>query len=65
MIYHLENTNLKITVDSQGAELKSVFNKLTQQELLWQANPNFWGKSSPVLFPIVGTLKNEIITPLF
>ena len=55
MIYHLENTNLKITVDSQGAELKSVFNKLTQQELLWQANPNFWGKSSPGLFPIVGT----------
>lgn len=58
MMYHLENDCLKITVNSQGAELKSVFNKSTQEELLWQANPEFWGKSSPVLFPIVGTLKN-------
>lgn len=58
MIHHLENQNLKIAVDSKGAELKSVVNKSTQKELLWQADPEFWGKSSPVLFPIVGTLKN-------
>lgn len=60
MIYQLENEFLKIAVDSQGAELKSVFNKVNQEELLWQADPEFWGKSSPVLFPIVGTLKNGI-----
>lgn len=60
MMYHLENDCLKITVNSQGAELKSVFNKSTQEELLWQADPEFWGKSSPVLFPIVGTVKNDI-----
>lgn len=59
MTYHLENENLKITVASQGAELNSIFNKSTQQELFWQANPAFWGKSSPVLFPIVGTLKDD------
>ena len=58
MIFHLENQYFKIAVDSKGAELKSVFNKVNQQELLWQADPEFWGKSSPVLFPIVGTLKN-------
>lgn len=60
MVYNLENQNLKIAVDVKGAELKSVFNKSTQEELLWQADPEFWGKSSPVLFPIVGTLKNDI-----
>ncbi|KAA5535374.1 aldose 1-epimerase family protein [Paenimyroides baculatum] len=60
MIHHLENENIKIAVDSKGAELKSVFNKPNQEELLWQADPEFWGKSSPVLFPIVGTLKNGI-----
>lgn len=59
-MYHLENDCLKITVNSQGAELKSVFDKSNNTELLWQANPEFWGKSSPVLFPIVGTLKNGI-----
>ena len=57
MIYHLENEYLRIIVGSKGAELKSIFNKVNRQELLWQADPEFWGKSSPVLFPIVGTLK--------
>jgi len=60
MTYHLQNENIIITVDSKGAELKSIFNKSTQEELLWQADPEFWSKSSPVLFPIVGTLKNGI-----
>lgn len=60
MIHHLENKNIKITVASKGAELKSVFNKVNQEEVIWQANREFWGKSSPVLFPIVGTLKNGI-----
>jgi len=60
MTYHLQNENIIITVDSKGAELKSVFNKSNQEEILWQANPEFWGKSSPVLFPILGTLKNDI-----
>jgi len=59
-MHHLENKNIKIAVDSKGAELKSVFNKSNQQELLWQGNPEFWDKSSPVLFPIVGTLKNDV-----
>lgn len=58
MIHQLENDCLKIAVNSQGAELKSVFNKSNQEELLWQADPELWGKSSPVLFPIVGTLKD-------
>ena len=59
MTYHLENEHLKIAVALKGAELKSIIDKTKQQELLWQADPAFWGKSSPVLFPIVGTLKNE------
>lgn len=58
MIYHLENKYLKIAVNLKGAELKTVFNKVAQQELLWQADLEFWGKSSPVLFPIVGALKD-------
>jgi len=60
MIFHLENNHLKIAVDTKGAELKSIFSKANHQELLWQADPEFWGKSSPGLFPIVGTLKNGI-----
>jgi galactose mutarotase-like enzyme len=27
-------------------------------EFMWSGDPAFWGKRSPVLFPIVGGLKN-------
>lgn len=55
----LENDNLRINIISKGAELKSIYNKIENRELLWQADPQFWGKSSPVLFPIVGALKDD------
>lgn len=58
MVHYIQNDFLKIAVATKGAELQSVFNKIQQNELLWQANPEYWGKHSPVLFPIVGTLKN-------
>lgn len=38
-MYHFENEYLKITVALKGAELTSIFNKVAQQELLWQGNP--------------------------
>lgn len=41
-----------------GAELCSLKNK-EHKEYIWEGNPEFWGKHSPVLFPIVGTLKNN------
>ncbi len=40
-----------------GAELKSV--KRHHMEYMWQANPEFWGRTSPILFPIVGRLTNN------
>jgi galactose mutarotase-like enzyme len=32
---------------------------ISQREYIWQGNPEYWGKHSPILFPIVGTLKNN------
>lgn len=52
----LSNDRFTVTISEKGAELSSVrFNGL---EYLWQADPAFWGKHSPILFPIVGELKN-------
>ena len=42
----------------KGAELISLKNALGK-EFIWEGNPDFWGKHSPILFPIVGTLKNN------
>lgn len=55
----LENDNYLACFVSKGAELVSFKNKKTNQEYIWEGNPDFWGKHSPILFPIVGTLKND------
>lgn len=50
----IENEFLKLTVAEHGAEIKSLINKATGEELMWQADPTFWGRTAPVLFPVVG-----------
>lgn len=57
-LYFLENEKLKIAVDSMGAELSSIIRKADGTEMLWQGGPRFWGRKSPVLFPVVGKYKN-------
>ncbi len=59
MRYVLENEKLHVEIDSFGAELKSVKDKTTNQEYMWQGDPQYWGRTSPVLFPFVGKLKND------
>ena len=56
----LKNNQLVVKINPKGAELTSLFNNENQTEYLWNADPTLWGKSSPVLFPIVGSLKNDI-----
>jgi galactose mutarotase-like enzyme len=55
----LENNDLKAKINIKGAELQSLYHKQYQIEYMWNGDPKFWGKSSPVLFPIVGTLKDD------
>jgi galactose mutarotase-like enzyme len=57
----LENEFLQIKISHIGAELQSIRSKTTGFEFLWQGNPEIWGRKSPVLFPIVGRCKNDII----
>ena len=54
----IKNTFLTATINSFGAELCSLKNK-ENKEYIWAGNSDFWGKHSPILFPIVGTLKNN------
>lgn len=59
MIATLSNSILSISINSKGAELISIQNNQTKREYIWEGNPKYWGKHSPILFPIVGTLKNN------
>lgn len=54
----LENDVLKIALSSKGAELQSLYHKTDKREYLWQADANYWGKHAPILFPVIGKLKD-------
>ncbi|MCF0160669.1 MAG: aldose 1-epimerase family protein [Bacteroidaceae bacterium] len=53
----LKNEHLSIQVSEHGAELCSI--NCAGKEYLWQADPAFWKRHSPVLFPIVGSVWNS------
>ncbi len=57
---HLQNGQLSISIHPDGAELRSL--KHHDREYLWSGDPVYWGKYSPVLFPIVGTVKGNRYT---
>lgn len=55
-VYSVSNNKIRISVNTFGAELVSM--KSNSTELMWQADKNVWPRYAPVLFPIVGKLKN-------
>lgn len=57
-IITLSNSIIIAQIKTLGAELCSLKDN-TKRNYIWEGNPAFWGKHSPVLFPIVGTLKNN------
>ena len=59
----LHNDRLSIEVSSFGAELQSIKDG-DGKEYLWQGDDKYWGRRSPILFPIVcglwkGTYRTE------
>src|SRR5690349_1196987 len=59
IMFTIENQDIKVTLQAKGAELTGLFSKQTGLEYMWNGDPKFWSKQSPVLFPIVVTLKNN------
>lgn len=57
--YQIENNSLIVQVTSLGAEMKRLFSKEWHRELLWLGDEKNWKRSAPVLFPIVGKLKDD------
>lgn len=59
MIYKLENSNIKITASPFGGELHNLTSKIDGAEFLWNGNEEFWKYHAPILFPIVGKVKDN------
>ncbi len=60
--YSLMNAQLSVTVEDNGAELWSIRSTQTGTEYLWNADPAYWKRHAPILFPFVGSLKNRSYT---
>lgn len=60
MIVTISNAQLSATINTLGAELLSLVKN--NKNYIWQVDETYWNKTSPVLFPIVGRLKNDSYT---
>lgn len=56
-VHSISNTKISISVSTLGAELTSL--RKGTEEFLWQSDKTVWARYAPVLFPIVGKLKNN------
>jgi len=59
MLHTIENESLICTIESNGAEIRSLKNKQSGEEYIWQIESSIWGSSSPVLFPAIGKIKED------
>lgn len=59
MISKLENEKIVLEIDSLGAEMKKLILKKDNKNYLWHGDEKYWGRTAPVLFPIVGRLKDD------
>lgn len=58
----IENELAKVEVCDFGAELFSFYDKETKTEAVWQADPKYWARHAPVLFPFVGKVNGGYFT---
>lgn len=60
MIITIKNNIYSASIKSMGAELFEF--KKENSNYIWTIDEHFWNRTSPVLFPIVGRLKNDSYT---
>ncbi len=56
----IRNGSMEASIDSEGAQLMSL--KKDGLEYLWQGDERWWPRRAPVLFPIVGNLRDDCAT---
>ncbi|WP_116127660.1 aldose 1-epimerase family protein [Lewinella sp. IMCC34183] len=62
MDFSLQNDLLSIKINAVGAELSSLVQRETGREYIWSGDPAVWPSTAPVLFPIIGALKDGATT---
>lgn len=64
MLKTISNEHLSVQISETGAELKHLKSLPDQKEWMWSADPEFWPRTAPILFPVVGKLQENQYTYL-
>jgi len=59
---HLKNDFLEVAIDTKGAEVKKIYHRPFQLDYLWNGDAAYWNRTAPILFPIVGKVKDNTYT---
>lgn len=59
MIHTISNAEIQLRVKQEGAEICSIKSIKSGKEFIWEGIPEIWGSQAPVLFPVIGALKNN------
>jgi len=59
MNHEIKNKYVKVKINSFGAQLNSLKKIDDEVEYIWQADEKYWNRHAPILFPIVGRLKDD------
>ena len=60
MTFELKKAGLRAAVRTEGGELVSFLDG-AGREYIWEGDPAFWAGQNPILFPIVGSLKEGVV----
>ena len=58
MLVTLHSVDYQVSINSMGAELKS-FQRNDGLEFVWNSDPKFWFRSSPLCFPTIGNVRDN------
>jgi galactose mutarotase-like enzyme len=58
-MYTIRNKFLEVSVQKTGIEICSLKSVKSGKQYMWDANPEVWESYAPVLFPIIGSLKDD------
>lgn len=61
MIFEIRNDCLTVTIEDVGAQILSVKDR-AGTEYMWQREPDIWPRTAPVLFPVIGRLRDNSYT---
>ncbi len=55
----IENEHLLVEIANKGAEIRRIWHKKRERNVMWSGDPAYWSRTAPTLFPIVGKLKDN------